>query len=129
MLLYFLKNDISLPEETKRSAEEKDMDNIRLMNAAGWIKEDGKSFRDLLRSAVSEITFGSITVPEMPGSTGQNFVVLDDGTSVNSLMLKNRGILKYKTELEPLVTTAHAAGKLFRRPKGRLVPTVSRRAS
>ena len=87
---------------------------IDLKNTAGWIKDGGKSFQDLLRSAVTEIIFGSVTVEFRPGTTGQNFYGLEDGTSVNSIGLKNNGIEGYDPILSELVEMAHRAGKLFR---------------
>lgn len=90
-----------------------DIENIRLTNAAGWIKGDGYSFRKLLRSAVTGIRFGSITVEYREGNSGANFIVLEDGTSVNSLGLNNLGIERYDRFLSPLVEAAHAVEKLF----------------
>lgn len=87
---------------------------LRLMNAAGFIKGPGPEFDDLLRSAATEVVVGSVTMERRPGSTGQNFIVLPDGTSANSIQLKNFGIEGTETFIDDMVERTHKAGKLFR---------------
>jgi len=85
---------------------------LRLINAAGWVKEKSPLFDNLVRSPVlSEITIGSITVEPSQGSTGQNFVILEDGTSVNSLQLPNKGLTGYDPIFWAIVGAIHKAGK------------------
>jgi len=84
------------------------------MNAAGWIKKGDENFDDLLRSAVTEITIGSLTMNERPGNSGETFITLPDGTSVNSLGLPNQGMVGFGKELSRLGNAIHEAGKLFR---------------
>jgi|GEM_PF-2151069 len=90
------------------------LDELRLMNAAGWIKEDGPDFRKLLNSAVTEITIGSITHQERTGNTGTNFYVLEDGTGVNSVGLKNPGLRKTHLSLASMIELIRAKKKRVR---------------
>ncbi len=90
------------------------MEELHIMNAAGRIKKDDKDFKDLLRSAVTEITIGSLTMDERPGNSGEVFVILPDGTSANSLGIPNQGIVGFGKELSRLANVIHEAGKLFR---------------
>jgi dihydroorotate dehydrogenase (fumarate) len=89
-----------------------DISRLEIMNAAGVIKGDGPEFRNLLRSSVTQIVFGSATVPEMPGTTGDNFVWTDE-FSVNSIGLRNAGVKKYAETLPPLIRAAKESGKEF----------------
>lgn len=84
----------------------------RIMNAAGTCKtlED---VTQLLRSAVSAITLGSITLEKRDGNGvgGVTDYWHEDGTSVNSIGLKNPGADYYWEHLAEMVRMAHEAGK------------------
>lgn len=90
------------------------IDNIRLMNAAGGCKGPGPEFDALLRSAVTEITIGSITVDPRDGNAGDVFYVGEHGESVNSLGLPNPGMKNSEENLSQLVQRIHEVGKLVR---------------
>lgn len=87
---------------------------LTLMNAAGHIKGPGPSFEKILRAPVAEITVGSITVAERQGNSGTNFVLLPDGTAVNSMGLNNMGARRARDALPRMVSQAREAGKKLR---------------
>jgi dihydroorotate dehydrogenase len=66
-----------------------DWSSFSLGNAAGFIKGPGKQFDDMLRSAATQVTIGSITLLERAGNAGNVYQLMEDGTSVNALGLPN----------------------------------------
>lgn len=80
-----------------------------LMNAAGTCKslEDVQRF---VRSDVSAILVGSITMEERQGNEG-NVYFKSPHFSLNALGMPNRGAMYYKVVLPEMVRIAHAAGK------------------
>lgn len=90
------------------------MQSLGIMNAAGWVKRSGEGFDDLLRSAVTEITIGSLTMDKRPGNSGECFVTLPDGTSVNSMGLPNQGIVGFGKNLSELANATRNSGKFLR---------------
>jgi dihydroorotate dehydrogenase len=77
-----------------------DWSSFSIGNAAGFIKGQGKQFSDILRSAVTDITIGSITVEPCEGNIalGTIYHLDDDGTSVNALGLPNPGLIAIKQQ-------------------------------
>ncbi|OGG47592.1 hypothetical protein A2671_00250 [Candidatus Kaiserbacteria bacterium RIFCSPHIGHO2_01_FULL_49_13] len=86
---------------------------IRIMNAAGTCKVHAH-VETLARSAVTDITLGSITVKPREINVGDVFWVSGNGASLNSLGLPNLGLIWYELHLRQMVKTAHDAGKRLR---------------
>lgn len=95
------------------------MQNIRLMNAAGWCKyADGPEFEDLLNSAATDITMGAITWNPREGNhTDKGDIFWTDdlsGDGLNSLGMQNPGAEYYKEHLPEMVKRTHDRGKHLR---------------
>jgi dihydroorotate dehydrogenase (NAD+) catalytic subunit len=70
-----------------------DLSSLSIGNAAGFIKGPGRLFDDMLRSAATDITIGSITLEYREGNIGETYYVDNDSwTSINSLGLPNPGL-------------------------------------
>lgn len=91
-----------------------DWSTFSIGNAAGFIKGPGKQFDDMLRSAATEITIGSITLLPRDGNLGDVYVALPDGTSVNSLGLPNPGLDHTLRVASDMSRRAEQAGKELR---------------
>lgn len=89
-----------------------DWSSFPIGNAAGFIKGPGKQFDDMLRSAATFITIGSITLEPRDGNPGTVYELLPDGTSVNALGLPNPGL---KAILEVAPEMAKAANEAEKR--------------
>jgi dihydroorotate dehydrogenase len=91
-----------------------DWSSFSLGNAAGFIKGPGKQFDDMLRSAATQVTIGSITLLERAGNAGNVYQLMEDGTSVNALGLPNPGLLETLKHAGEMRARAHEAKKTIR---------------
>jgi dihydroorotate dehydrogenase len=93
-----------------------DWSSFSIGNAAGFIKGSGNEFDDILRSAATDITIGSITLDQRDGNPGQVYHLEEDGTSINSLGLPNPGKYHFLTRGpdSDLYRKAKKAGKILR---------------
>jgi len=86
---------------------------FHFMNAAGSCKQLA-DVEKLARSAVTEITAGSITVEPRPGNSGNVFWDDGQGASLNSLGLPNGGLPYYREHLLKMAGVAHGGHKKLR---------------
>lgn len=91
-----------------------DWSSFFLGNAAGFIKGPGKQFDDMLRSAATQVTVGSITLLERDGNAGNVYQLMEDGTSVNALGLPNPGLYETLKHAAEMCAQAHEAKKTIR---------------
>lgn len=90
------------------------LSKLRIMNAAGQCKLV-EHVRELARSAVTDITVGSVTVEPREGNSGATFwYEPETGAALNSLGLPNPGLSYYEQHLREMVRIAHDAGKKLR---------------
>ncbi len=78
-----------------------------IMNAAGYCK-NAEHAEELARSDSAAVVFGSITVEQRGGNSGNVFV-----PPLNSLGLPNHGMARYADELPEIITRAKELGKSF----------------
>jgi dihydroorotate dehydrogenase len=91
-----------------------DWSTFSIGNAAGFVKGPGLEFDDLLVSAATEITIGSITLEPRAGNPGTVYWDSEDGTSINSLGLPNPGIKMTTQYLPTLYEKVRNASKRLR---------------
>ena len=91
-----------------------DWSSFSLGNAAGFIKGPGSQFNDMLRSAATDITVGSITIEPRRGNLGNTYHLETDGTSVNALGLPNPGLEQTLEDAPGMAKAAANAGKRLR---------------
>ncbi len=89
------------------------LENLLLMNAAGMVKRIG-DVHPLLRSPVTHVVLGTITVEERLGNPEPNFWVSPDGThALNSRGLPGPGSTYYVEHGKTIADTVHNAGKML----------------
>lgn len=87
---------------------------LRIMNAAGWCK-DIATVQKLLRTPITEVTVGSITLKKRTGNEGTVFWESPDGSyALNSLGLPNPGLDTFLTILPEMRAVTHDTGKGLR---------------
>jgi len=91
-----------------------DWSSFSIGNAAGFVKGPGLEFDDLLRSAVTDITVGSLTLAQRDGNPGIVYYLEEDGTSINSLGLPNPGADATEDTIEVMANQARRADKRLR---------------
>ncbi len=92
----------------------KKLEDIRFGNGAGTIK-NMQQVEEACKSAMTDITVGSITMEERPGNSGDVYYFHPtEHWSLNSLGLPNPGLNAYRQILPEMRTRAHAAGKTLR---------------
>ena len=91
-----------------------DWSSFSLGNAAGFIKGPGSQFNDMLRSAATDITIGSITCGPRHGNLGKTYHLEGDGTTVNALGLPNPGLKQTLEDAPGMAKAAADAGKRLR---------------
>lgn len=90
-----------------------DWSSFSLGNAAGFIKTNDNSFKDLLETLVSDIVVGSITVQPRDGNPTPNYYFNEDGTSINALGLPNPGLAATCSAAESMRRAASKKNKCF----------------
>jgi dihydroorotate dehydrogenase len=92
-----------------------DWSSFSIGNAAGFIKGLGQQFDEMLRSAATDITVGSITVEPREGNLGLgNTYYYADGISVNALGLPNPGLLATEDIASVMASQARTYNKNLR---------------
>jgi dihydroorotate dehydrogenase (fumarate) len=91
-----------------------DWSTFSIGNAAGFIKGPGLPFDDILASAATDITIGSITLEPRAGNPGVVYWDGEDGTSINSLGLPNPGMAMTVRYLPALFRQATQSSKRLR---------------